>query len=167
MTNSFETLTARIDALLKEKGRVTVAIDGSCGAGKTTLATKLEQHYGCSVFHMDEFFLRPEQRTEERFAEAGGNIDYERFAAEFLAPFKTGESFSYRPFDCSSFTLKDPVCVSPVRLTVIEGSYSQHPYFGKPYDLAVFLSVSPELQRERILARPVFLHKRFFSEWMT
>ena len=166
MANNFETLLARIDALLREKERVLLAIDGSCGAGKTTLAEKLREHYGCSVFHMDEFFLRSEQRTAERFAEVGGNIDYERFAAELLAPLKAGETFSYRPFDCSTFALKDAVRVTPTRLAIIEGSYSQHPYFGAPYDLTVFLSISPALQRERILARPAFLHERFFSEWI-
>ena len=115
---------------------------------------------------MDDFFLRPEQRTPERFAEPGGNVDYERFHDEVLLPLSRGEAFSYRPFDCQTFTLAEPVSVTPKKLTVIEGSYSLHPHFGDYADLKVFLQISPELRRERILARPAFLHERFFHEWI-
>ena len=43
-----------------------IAIDGRCGAGKTTLPQRLQQELGGRVFHMDDFFLRPVQRTAER-----------------------------------------------------------------------------------------------------
>ena len=77
-----KTILARIDALLSRQDRVIVAIEGSCGSGKTTLAALLAKHRDCNVFHMDDFFLRPHQRTPERFAQPGGNVDYERFREE-------------------------------------------------------------------------------------
>ena len=95
-----ETVKKQIDELFAEKDIVIVAIDGKCTSGKTTLASKLAEIYDCNVFHMDDFFLRPEQRTPERFAEIGGNVDYERFREEVLLPLKSGKAFSYRPFDC-------------------------------------------------------------------
>lgn len=159
-------IKARIDRLLSQKERVIVAIDGNCTAGKTTLAGLLKQQYDCNVFHMDDFFLRPRQRTPERLAEVGGNVDYERFQSEVLAPLTAGDVFSYRPFDCRSLTLSEPVRVVPKKLTIIEGSYCLHPYFGDPYDLRIFLAVSAELQYRRILERPHFLHERFFTEWI-
>ena len=76
MKSTLGTLKKRIDLLLAQSGQVIVAIDGNCTAGKTTLAGMLEEMYDCSVFHMDDFFLRPEQRTPERYAEIGGNVDY-------------------------------------------------------------------------------------------
>ena len=161
-----EKLIQAIKALLVENRPVIVAIDGPCAAGKTTLAGKLQEKYDCNLFHMDDFFLRPEQRTEARFQEPGGNVDYERFREEVLEPLKRGEAFSYRPFDCKTFTLAQPVAVSPKKLNIIEGSYSHHPYFENPYDLKVYLSVDPELQRQRILMRPAFLHQRFFEQWI-
>ncbi|MBR6791264.1 MAG: uridine kinase [Oscillospiraceae bacterium] len=161
-----ETLFARIDSLLTRKDRVIVAIDGSCASGKTTLAAALAEKYRCNVFHMDDFFLRPEQRTEERFAEPGGNVDYERFKEEVLLPLLDGGSFSWRPFLCQTMTIGEPVHVSPEKLTIIEGSYSLHPSFGDYADLKVFLQISPELRRERILARPAFLHENFFTRWI-
>lgn len=159
-------LRKNIDDLLKTGRHIIVAIDGNCTAGKTTLAAALEKEYDCNVFHMDDFFLRPEQRTAERYAQPGGNVDYERFREEVLIPLRAEQAFSYRVFDCSSFTLSDSVTVEPKQLSVVEGTYSQHPHFGDVYDLKVFLSVSPELQRERILKRPAFLHQRFFEEWI-
>ena len=161
-----ETVKIQIDELLAEKDMILVAIDGKCTSGKTTLASKLAELYDCNVFHMDDFFLRPEQRTPERFAEVGGNVDYERFYKEVLLPLKTIQPFSYRPFDCKTFTLSEPVAVAPKRLNIVEGSYSHHPYFGNPYDLKILLTVDEETQRQRILERPAFLHKRFFEEWI-
>lgn len=161
-----DALKKKIDELLMQKDIVIVAIDGKCTSGKTTLAAKLAEIYDCNVFHMDDFFLRPEQRTPERFAEVGGNVDYERFKEEILIPLQDGKQFSYRPFDCNTFTLADPVTVMPKQLNIIEGTYSHHPYFGNSYDLKVMLTVTPELQRERILQRPAFLHQRFFEQWI-
>ena len=161
-----ETIRKKIYELLTQKDMVVVAIDGKCTSGKTTLASKLAEIYDCNVFHMDDFFLRPEQRTPERFAEVGGNVDYERFCEEVLFPLKSGKAFSYRPFDCSTFTLSAPVTVAPKKLNIIEGTYSHHPYFDNPYDLKILLTVDEETQRQRVLERPAFLHKRFFEEWI-
>lgn len=166
MKNARKLLQNRFDALLAQKEQVIVAIDGNCTAGKTTLARVMKERYDCNVFHMDDFFLRPEQRTPERFAETGGNVDYERFMDEVLTPIKEKKPFSYRPFDCETFQLKAPILVEPKKLNIIEGTYSQHPYFGDVYDLKIFLTVTPLLQRQRILERPGFLHQRFFEEWI-
>ena len=166
LISSIPQIKAGIDTLLREKAQVLVVIDGKCTAGKTTLAGLLSREYACNVFHMDDFFLRACQRTPERYAQPGGNVDYERFAGEVLTPLVSGQAFSYRPFDCGSFQLAPPVKVTPRALNIVEGSYSLHPYFGAPYDLKLFLTVSPERQRERILERPPFLHRRFFDEWI-
>ena len=164
--NTQETIQQRIGLLLAQKERVLVAIDGNCTAGKSTLARNLAATFDCNVLHMDDFFLRPDQRTQTRYAETGGNVDYERFFAEVLLPLRGGKPFSYRPFDCKFLALSEPVVVTPKQLAIIEGSYSLHPYFGDPYDLKILLTVSPEVQHLRVLERPVFLHRRFFEEWI-
>ena len=161
-----EIVRQHIDRLLAQKERVIVAIEGKCTSGKTTLAAQLAQIYDCNVFHMDDFFLRPAQRTPDRLAEPGGNVDYERFWEEVMLPLQTGKDFAYRPYSCSSLALKDPVAVSPASLTVIEGTYSLHPYFGNPYDLRIFLSVDPETQCQRIGLRESWKQERFFREWI-
>ena len=166
MEKTIQKISETIKELLQHQERVLIAIDGSCTAGKSTLAARLEKLFDCNVLHMDDFFLRPEQRTAERLAETGGNVDYERFWQEVLQPLQTGKAFSYRPYDCSTGTLREPVTVMPKQITVIEGTYSHHPYFGDVYDLKVFLQVSEGCRRQRILQRPAFLHKRFFEQWI-
>lgn len=166
MENRLEILKPYIENLLQRQGNVLIAIDGKCTSGKTTLAAQIAENYDCNVFRMDDFFLRPEQRTQERFAEIGGNVDYERFCEEVLLPLRAGKAFSYRPFDCSAFALAPQVDVEPKKLNIIEGTYSLHPYFQDPYDLKVQLTVSEELQRRRVLERPAFLHQRFFEQWI-
>ena len=161
-----DTVNEAINQLLSQEKQVIIAIDGSCTAGKTTLSAALAEIYDCNIFHMDDFFLRPEQRTQERFDEAGGNVDYERFYEEVLIPLKSGLPFSYRPFSCKTMTLADPLPVQPRKLSIVEGTYSHHPYFQDPYDLTIFLTVSPELRHSRILERPNFLHGKFFNFWI-
>ena len=161
-----ETLFAAIDRLLSEKKQVIVAIDGPCTAGKTTLAGKLQKKYGCNVIHMDEFFLRPEQRTPERLAAPGGNVDYERFREEVLLPLSAGEAFSYRPFSCARMVLSEPVSVPSCPLTVVEGTYSTHPFFQNPYDLTIFLTVDPKTQQQRIGQREVWKQEMFRNVWI-
>ena len=156
----------RIDALLQNQEHVLIAIDGSCTSGKTTLAAQLAKCYNCNVFHMDDFFLRPEQRTKERYGQIGGNVDYERFKEEVLVPLLSRREFCYRPFQCKTFTLTEPVCVPVKKLTIIEGSYAMHPYFGDPYGFKILLTVDPEIQRQRVLERPAFVQERFFTQWI-
>ena len=55
-------LLTRIDRLMAERERVIVAVDGGSASGKTTLGELLQSVYACPVFHMDDFFLRPEDR---------------------------------------------------------------------------------------------------------
>lgn len=135
------------------QGEVIIAIDGRCASGKTTLANELTSFYEVAIIRMDDFFLRPEQRTEERLNEIGGNIDYERFNSEVLIPLKNNQLTTYRPYDCSSGELDEPISFEKKRITVIEGVYSLHPYFGEYYSFSVFLSLPNFIQLHRIKKR--------------
>lgn len=160
-------LLCELDGRLAQGRRTTLAIDGPCGSGKTTLAALLAQLFDCPVFHADDFFLRPEQRTPERFAQPGGNLDRERLREEVLLPLHEGKPVCYCRFDCHSMTLQPPVTVAPAMLSIVEGSYCLHPELSPLHDVSVCLSVSPELQRARILARNGReMAQRFFDRWI-
>lgn len=161
-------LFCRLDALNKTKDTtINAAIDGKSGSGKSTLAALLSLVYDCNVFHMDDFFLRPEQRTEERKKEIGGNVDYERFKSEIADHLNTGEPFSYQIYDCSKGKLTDRVIVQPKKINIVEGVYSLHPLFKNVYKLKIFLTIDEKTQSMRILKRSgPRLHQRFVTEWI-
>lgn len=163
----YERIFFKIDRLIEKKDSVVVAIEGGSASGKTTLANILQMVYECNVFHADDFFLRPQQRTKERLGEIGGNLDRERFLEEVIEPLRNRETVVYRRFDCLSKTLGEPITVIPKKLTVVEGAYSMHQAFEKYYDLAIFLDIDPEYQKKRILKRNnLEIATRFFKEWI-
>ena len=146
----------KIAAVLREMGKaqqqVVVAVDGRCGAGKSTFAAQLAAELGGRVVQADDFFLRPEQRTPERLAQPGGNIDYERMKAEVIHCLGPGP-LSYTPFDCSVMQLGQPLHLEPAWLTIVEGAYSLHTVFGRYWDVAVFLTADEPTRLERIASR--------------
>ncbi len=153
-----------IDSLLRRQKPQIVAIDGRCASGKTTLATSLQKKYGCNVIHMDQFFLRPEQRTKERLQTPGENIDHERFLEEVLCPLREGENFTYRSYNCQEQQLSEPIEVLAQKITIIEGSYACHKSLWDYYDIKIFLSINPEEQLRRIIAREGGLKAEIFKE---
>lgn len=151
---------------LNEKKRLTIAIDGRCGSGKTAFAAFLKKNLSCNIFHVDDFFLRPSQRTEERLNKPGGNFDIERFNSEIVSGILSENDFSFRPFDCKTMGLAESVRVTKSDINIIEGSYSCHPDINLTYDITFFLTLPKEKQRERIINRNKDKAEMFFSKWI-
>lgn len=163
---SMKSAIDRVERLLAEGRCAFVAIDGPCASGKTVFAASLHERFGGNVLHMDDFFLRPEQRTPERFAEPGGNVDRERFEAEVLKPLAAGKAVRYRPWDCHTGDFATSRSVEPAALTVVEGSYSMHPALRGYYDLTMCLIVDPSERLRRLEARNSRMLQRFIDEWI-
>ncbi len=144
-----------------------VAIDGRCASGKSFLASLLQEVFGCPVFPMDDFFLPMVRRTKERLAEPGGNMDFVRFRDEVLRPLYDNREVRYRPYDCGTDKMREEVRVPAAPLSVVEGSFSQHPALGGLYDLRVFLTCSPKAQEKRLRVREEpAMYRRFQKEWI-
>ncbi len=161
-------LLTEIDRLLcSDMQSIIIALDGRCASGKTTMAATLSQIYDCNVFHMDDFFLRPVQRTAERLSQPGENIDHERFWEEILHPLSEGRAVCYRKYNCARQALEPPITAPQKRLHIIEGVYSLHPRLFASYDLTVLADTTKEVQRERILRRnSPEMAEKFFSVWI-
>ena len=108
-----------LERIKASKKPVIVSIDGRCASGKSTLAKELAEELNADVIHMDDFYLRKEQRTPERYAEPGGNVDAERFLSEVLIPLKKGKAFTYHPFDCT--VMDNPSCLTEPMLFSYDG----------------------------------------------
>lgn len=165
----FKPVVAELEQLIRDrhKERIIVAIDGKCGSGKTTLATYLSNKYDCNLFHMDDFFLQSHQRVINRLNEVGGNVDYERFQEEVLKPLLLGQTVKYRTYNCMLQVIDKEYDIHPKKLNIIEGSYSQHPYFKEPYDLCIFLDIDDRTQREIIRKRNgLEMLNLFLDKWI-
>ena len=153
INDAFEILSRAVSDKLGEGKKVALAIDGFAASGKTTLARMLSERFGAPVVHTDDFFLRPFQRTPERYAEPGGNIDYERFLSE-VCPFLTSHgAFSYLRFDCGKMALGETVDIPASDVVIVEGTYACHERFGDVYDVRAMLTIDEKAQRRRILSR--------------
>lgn len=156
----------RIKEIRKERGRCLVAIDGNSGSGKSTLAAQLAAASGATLFHMDDFFLPPQLRTEARLDTPGGNIDSERFVKEIIKGLEKGKTFSYRAFSCKNSSYIEKTAPHST-VNIFEGVYSMHPDWQAELNLKVFLQIPPEVQQVRILHRsgPEQL-KKFTELWI-
>ena len=146
-------VVSRVNQLLQSRERVCIAIDGNCCAGKTTMAIRLGDVLDASVFHLDDYFLQPHMRTQQRLSQPGGNVDAERFLADVLLPVSRGETAQVQKYDCHADMLLAPVSILSRRVTIIEGAYCLHPLLSGYYDLKIFCRIDPMLQETRILAR--------------
>lgn len=131
----------------------TIAIDGRCASGKTTMASMLEKVLNAGVIHMDDFFLPEELRTKERFTVPGGNVHYERVRDEVLPKLKAADNFTYQRFDCSRMAFGEYVKVTGSDYYIVEGAYSCQTVLGKYMSLKVFSDVDRAEQLERIRRR--------------
>lgn len=162
----FLPVLAAIDTAMAQKSHVLVGIDGMSGSGKSMLAKRLAGVYGCGVVHTDDFFLRSEQKTAERLARPGGNIDYERLAPVARSA-RDDRAFHYQAYDCVQEKMSIFWQIPAGRLTVLEGSYALHPQVGAECDVRIFLMVDARVQAARVAARSGAEQAcRFEKEWI-
>lgn len=160
----------RVDKVLKmivnriDKFPFLIAIDGRCCAGKTTLANELSVSSGYPVIHMDHFFLRPEQINEKRLSIPGENIDHERFLAEVMFPIKEGKIINYRPYNCHKKMFLDNIMIPISKVYIIEGSYALNTHLLQYYDLKIFIDISKDEQKRRLIRRNGLDGSKIFLE---
>jgi len=160
-------LIKMIDGLLLDGRSTIIALEGRAASGKTTAAELLSRIYDSQIISMDDFFLPPLKRTEQRLGSAGENIDYERFSSEVIASIKQGREFNYGVFDCSSMKITKEKHIKKSPLTIIEGVYSTTPFIEDIYDIKVFFDIDKKDQLERLKKRSSNeIFEKFVNLWL-
>lgn len=152
--------------LMQQKEPAVVAIDGRCGSGKTTLAELAEKLLNGQVFHMDDYYLPLAQRKPDWEHIPAGNMDLNRFRSQVLEPVRLGQLVQYIPYSCQAGRYGQTKQISPAALTIIEGSYCQHPELTAYYDMALFLTCTPEEQEVRLRKREGDFFGMFQQRWI-
>ena len=167
MNDSVKDIILQLKAAEKNYGRILLVIDGRCGAGKTTLASRISEKLTCNVFHMDDFYLPAAEQTDERMKEPGGNISFGRFLSEIIMPIENGADIAYRPFVCCIQDYEDTQIMPARNINIIEGTYSCHPKLRGAYErlcgteddigsmrlIRIFLDIDCRKQIERLRTR--------------
>lgn len=156
-------------ALLAAKRPAFLAIDGRCGSGKTTLAAALAAEMAgvpCQIIHMDDFYLPPSDRVENWLEIPAANMDLARLESELLRPLRAGQPGVYRPYSCRTASYGPAATLRPEGLVVIEGSYALHERLRPLYDLRVFVSCTPTVQRTRLQQREGDRWPAFAERWI-
>ncbi|MBE7016600.1 MAG: GNAT family N-acetyltransferase [Ruminococcaceae bacterium] len=156
-----------LEEMAEFKDGCVVAIDGRSNSGKSSLAKHLAEITGAGLVHMDDFLMPAGKGTVERLGLPGGNIAYDLFKSEVLSSIRSPKAFSHRYFNEHKidFKKKKRVKASPYR--IVEGSYSQHSYFGEYMDIKVFMTVDKTEQRMRVVERDgEALAPSYFGIWI-
>ena len=169
--NEIKEITQKIEPLLSnlEKDKIIISIDGMTGAGKTTLTQELSEKLNAQIFHADDFLLPPSLRTEERYNEPGGNIHYERMKEEVIDKIKEGkinDVIKYKPFNYIIQDFGEEIYLKMNIINIVEGSYCLHPYFGKYYDICIFMKINEKKQIERLTKREPIMINDFINKWI-
>lgn len=156
-----------LEGLAQGETPAVAAIDGRCGSGKTGLGLLAAEILGQAVnlVHMDDFYLPMERRRENWMDLPAGNMDLERFEAEVLIPAREGRLKAYRPYDCRTGRLEEPRTLRGAALTIVEGTYAQHPSLAGRYDYKLFLTCRRAEQTRRLQAREGSRYPAFDQVW--
>lgn len=161
-----EAVLAAARALAGGSAPALLAIDGRCGSGKSTLAAWLAGQLPCNLVHMDDFYLPPAARRPDWAEHPGANMDFARLRAQVLEPLAAGQTASYRAYACRLGALQPAVALPPRPLTIVEGSYALHPDLAAPYACRVFLTCTPDCQRDRLQKREGDRYPAFEDRWI-
>lgn len=130
-----------------------IALDGRCGSGKSSLAMELAQELPLNLIHMDDYYLPMADRDPDWKEHYGKNMNFARLISEIIEPALKGDSLRVRPYSCRYARYQEEVQLPPKSVTLIEGSYSLHPLLRDFYHYSIYLQVSDETQRQRLIAR--------------
>ena len=134
-----------------------------CASGKTFLSEELSSFFDALIIHTDDFYL---PRGEKDLTLSNdGNIDLKRLKEEIIDNLNK-DTLVYRKFSCQKQEMNSSITLNSKPLIIIEGSYSLNPYFGKYYDLSIFMKINPSTQLERIKKRNPNNFNDFLNKWI-
>ncbi len=140
------------------RGRLIVGIDGGGGAGKSTLASGIDQEFAgrVSILKCDDFY-RPllSAQYSRLTAEAAYQdyFDWQRLRDEALMPLRSGVIARYQRYDWASDQLAEWIEIEPREIVLVEGVFSTRPELRPMIDVAIFIETPRDERMRRMSAR--------------
>ncbi|CAB5108177.1 MAG: AAA family ATPase [Actinobacteria bacterium] len=137
-----------------------IAIDGPAGAGKTTLAAKLERELSLKnsvcVIHMDDLYAGWENALDE---------DLTQRLSEIVNAFTSHIQFTISVFNWSSNSFDSYRRIEPTDILIIEGVGAGQKVVREAAATLYWLDIEPSLGLERVLARDGFEIELHMRQW--
>jgi len=154
---NIDTLISDLQLLQKSIGQpCVVSIDGKSGVGKSTFARTLGSRLKATIISGDDFYsggVLINEHSSEKLAELCINRAKILLALEAL---KLGQSFSFYPFDWSSFSgslSAEKKKIEPSNFVILEGVYSNHIDLRSFVDQSILLKISEDERKRRLVKR--------------
>ncbi|MFE4518622.1 hypothetical protein ACFRMQ_31080 [Kitasatospora sp. NPDC056783] len=134
-----------------------VAIDGTGGSGKTTLAAAVAGHLdGAVIVHVDDFYRpMPDPERELLDAEQGYHryFDWERLRDQVLIPLRDDQAARYQIYDWTTGQLGAWREIAPGTVVIVEGIYSARPELAPYYHFTAYVDTPRGVCLQRVRAR--------------
>jgi mannose-1-phosphate guanylyltransferase / phosphomannomutase len=137
-------------------GPVLIGLSGRARAGKSVRAhavarSLIEDGVACLHVRLDDWIVPQSERGGDASAEARNRVDA---LPGIIAALRAGKSVSAPGYDAATRGAGEPVTYNGAGRSVIllDGTFAAHPSIRTMLDLAVFVAVPDELQRERFAA---------------
>lgn len=129
---------------------ILVTIDGPAGAGKTTLALQIEEHFAstttsCIIIHLDDLY--------NGWDDALGESLTQIFSKALLPGVESGEPYFLPRFDWAANAYSQPRLQSPADLVIVEGVGAGQRVIRDKSALTIWIEVSAEVGLDRVLQR--------------
>ncbi|GAA2977425.1 hypothetical protein GCM10010519_10530 [Streptomyces lactacystinicus] len=134
-----------------------VAIDGTGGSGKTTLAAAVAGHLdGAVIVHVDDFYRpMPDRERELLDAEQGYHryFDWERLRDQVLIPLRDDRAARYQVYDWTTGQLGAWREIASGTVVIVEGVYSARPELARYYHFTAYVDTPRGVCLQRVRAR--------------
>lgn len=136
----------------------TIAIDGRGGSGKSSLVEHLKPLLpGFTFLNGDDYFEPIEDKI------VWGAFNDERFIADIVEPLKTGDNFTYRPYDWHATPPITEQTITVQRGLCLERVFSFR--FDLDWDLKIWVETPKDICLARGTARDKALGERAPAAW--
>lgn len=155
VTQSFQDLAQRIEAIKSKNRQKVIAIDGGGGSGKSTFAEMLAHNVSNAfVIKIDDFYKGPwDYRLDHTNYEVNPLFDWDRFYREVLKPIQKGNPITYHVYDWKKHTTDEVRSVPSDATVIIEGGFSLQRAYADIYDFKIWVQAGVNIRLDRALKR--------------
>ncbi|MBS7528892.1 AAA family ATPase [Hazenella sp. IB182353] len=132
-----------------------IGIDGCGGAGKSTLASHLQEQLPAEVtiVHQDDFYLTSHQRKMKENNEPGSDFDWRRVRSQILHPLSQNREGYYQRYDWESDQLAEWYKIPIGGIVIVEGVYATRNELAHFYDFRIWIETPHDVRLRRGLTR--------------